>query len=463
MPPNNSKLGSAKALHSQAREIIFNVYKFMKDEMLRGAPQNLKQVQKRVSQATGVSERSLRNVLHDAKSIERGEKASFITPGKKRVRKIKKVNLDDFDKCVVRRTIHNFHKTNKERPTLKKIHSKLVSDINFKGGLTTLRQIIKELGFKWKKTEDSRKILIETHNIRLLRMKYLIKVREFRDEGRPIIYTDETYLHSSHTTSNSWADNSSDGLKAPISKGRRLIVVHAGSNEGFIPNASLVFESNKKTGDYHHEMNFENYAKWLIDKLIPNLPPNSVVVVDNASYHNKQHNKAPTSSDRKLVIQNWLTERNIPFTLDMLKPQLYELVLQNKHRFISYKIDRILANYGHTTLRLPPYHPDLNPIEKIWALVKNHVAQKNVTFKLEDAKALLDEKLLSVTKEEWSKRCKHAIDIEKKYIESDHIMDDVSERIVINVGDDSDSDQESFDSEQGSDMEGIEPLAFDQL
>jgi hypothetical protein len=32
-------------------------------------------------------------------------------------------------------------------------------------------------------------------------------------------------------------------------------------------------------------MNFDNYERWLKKKLIPNLPPNSVLVVDNAAYH----------------------------------------------------------------------------------------------------------------------------------------------------------------------------------
>lgn len=61
-----------------------------------------------------------------------------------------------------------------------------------------------------------------------------MKVREFRYEGRPVIYTDETYLYSSHRTSKSWADNTSDGLKAPISNGRRFIMVHVGYSEGLI-------------------------------------------------------------------------------------------------------------------------------------------------------------------------------------------------------------------------------------
>lgn len=78
-------------LNSQVREITFNVYKLMKNEMLRGAFQNWKQVQKRVRQATGISERSLRNVLHHAKSIERRDIASSISPGQKEPRILKRL------------------------------------------------------------------------------------------------------------------------------------------------------------------------------------------------------------------------------------------------------------------------------------------------------------------------------------------------------------------------------------
>jgi predicted O-methyltransferase YrrM len=46
-------------------------------------------------------------------------------------------------------------------------------------------------------------------------------------------------------------------------------------------------------------MNHENYKKWLHEKLIPNLESKSVIVVDNASYHNVQLNQHPTSNARK--------------------------------------------------------------------------------------------------------------------------------------------------------------------
>lgn len=62
-------------------------------------------------------------------------------------------------------------------------------------------------------------------------------------EGRSVVFTDESYIHSSHTQSKEWADDSTLGLKKPISKGQRLIMVHAGGREGFIPNALLIFPS----------------------------------------------------------------------------------------------------------------------------------------------------------------------------------------------------------------------------
>jgi hypothetical protein len=44
-----------------------------------------------------------------------------------------------------------------------------------------------------------------------------------------------------------------------------------------------MFKSGTKYGDYHHEMNFDEYERWLKTKLIPNLPPNSVLLEDNGS------------------------------------------------------------------------------------------------------------------------------------------------------------------------------------
>jgi transposase len=162
-------------------------------------------------------------------------------------------------------------------------------------------------------------------------------------------------------------------------------------------------------------------------------------VTDNAPFHNVQIHAAPNSNSRKADMINWLQEKNIIFDRSMLKPQLYELIKINKKRHIRYKFDEVMLAHGHTVLRLPPYHPDLNPIELIWATVKNNVSKKNITFKLEDVRKLAGHEFDQITPEEWQKRCQHVINIEQKYLENEAFTDIHTEinPLIINLNDDS--------------------------
>ena len=409
----------------------------------------LAQIQKRTSEATKTSIGTVKNIASQAKSSDL--LITFRTPGKKRPRAKPVTNIDNFDQGVIKRCIHNFHKTNNELPTIGKLKKKLEEDINFKGSETRLRVIVKELGFRWKKTENNRKLLIETSNIRLQRIEYLRKIRKYRQEGRPIVYTDESYVDSSHSTTKAWSDGPTEGLKKPISKGQRVVIVHAGSEAGFIPNALLTFKAGTKTGDYHDNMNYENYEKWLRTQLIPNLPPNSVVVVDNASYHNKQWDLAPSSNTKKADMQNWLTDKGIQYDSTMLKPQLYNLIKANKERFKTFSIDQILAEANHSILRLPPYHPDLNPIEMAWATIKQYVASKNVKWNLQECTKLIKEKVSLMGAQEWEKICKKVKDIEEEYAKSDHVVDLLTEQFIIRVDDSSEDDDSDDGSEDDDD------------
>ena len=49
---------------------------------------------------------------------------------------------------------------------------------------------------------------------------------------------------------------------------------------------------------YHDEMNSEHYIEWLTEQLLPQLDRPTVIILDNASYHNKQRDKPPTSKTR---------------------------------------------------------------------------------------------------------------------------------------------------------------------
>ncbi|KAL0880990.1 hypothetical protein ABMA27_002142 [Loxostege sticticalis] len=395
----------------------------------------------------GKIQKTVRKISTQAKSSDLI--TVFKTPGKKRCKTKPVTNIDNFNQGVIKSIIHNFHNTNNELPTVGKLKKKLEEDINYKGSERSLRRIIKSLGFRWKNTENNRKILIETSNIRYQRIEYLRKIKQYRQEGRPIVYTDESYVDSSHSSQKAWTDGTTKGLKKPISKGQRVVIVHAGSETGFIPNALLTFKAGTKSGDYHDNMNFENYEKWLKSQLMPNLPANSVVVVDNASYHNKLWDRAPTSNAKKAAMQAWLTEKGIEYEKTQLKkPQLYNLIKANKERFKTFSIDRILAEQGHQVLRLPPYHPDLNPIEMAWSDIKQYVGSKNDKWSI----TKIQEKVLLMGAWDWQKLCKKVQDIEEQYAISDHVVDLVTEEFIIQVNEDSsdDSIDESDEDESAS-------------
>jgi hypothetical protein len=60
--------------------------------------------------------------------------------------------------------------------------------------------------------------------------------------------------------------------------------------DGIVANATdgcdLVFLAKSKDGDYHQEMNSVVFLEWFENQSMPALKNHSLVVLDNASYHN---------------------------------------------------------------------------------------------------------------------------------------------------------------------------------
>ena len=73
---------------------------------------------------------------------------------------------------------------------------------------------------------------------------------------------------------------------------------------------------------FQTNVNTEIFSSWVTEDLIPKLPTNSVIVMDNASFHK------------------------------------------------GVAMKKAIEDAGHTLLYLPPYSPDFNPIEKKWAQAK---------------------------------------------------------------------------------------------
>ena len=104
-------------------------------------------------------------------------------------------------------------------------------------------------------------------------------------------------------------------------------------------------------------MNHKNFMTWTNTQLLPNLPLKSVLVIDNASYHNVVVNKDPTTVTRKQEMISWLVQRNIYHNPNSTKPELYEIIKQHKNQNPQYVLAMELEIYGHRVLRLPLYHP----------------------------------------------------------------------------------------------------------
>jgi hypothetical protein len=130
---------------------------------------------------------------------------------------------------------------------------------------------------------------------------------------------------------------------------------------------------------------------------------------------------------------------------------------------MRFAVDCLLADHGHPVLRLPPYHPDLNPVEKIWGIVKTRIAAKNVTFKLRDVQQLAEQNFASVTMDEWTAICRHVKAVEEEYVSREHEMDSIKERIIINTDDDDNDDtsESTVSCDNNDDIQGVGPIISD--
>ncbi len=274
-------------------------------------------------------------------------------------------------------------------------------------------------------------------------MQTIHKLR--RDKTHDLTYTDKTWVNVHHTNEYIWVDSDGKrGWKVPSGKGQRLIVVHAGGVEGWVDDAGLVFRSKTNSADYDDEMNSEHYIEWLTE-LLPKLDRPSVIILDNASYHNKRKDKAPTYNNRKDEIRRWLDERNIQYSDKDLKTTLLSLVMQHRPKPL-YLTDETIHRHGHIVLRLPVAHCELNPIELAWASGKGYVAKHNKDYNLKVVERLVPE-CFQHTTDMWRRFCRHVVDIENEYFEKDGLLEDAVEEMVINLGDD--------DSDEKEDEEGM--------
>jgi len=133
------------------------------------------------------------------------------------------------------------------------------------------------------------------------------KLKVYESRGRPLIFIDESGFAHDMPRTHGYAPKGKRcyGCHDWGAKGRTNVI-------GVLLTASL-FQDN---------INTTVFTAWVKKDLIPKLPEQAIVIMDNATFHKGEHMK------------------------------------------------KALQSAGHTLLYLPPYSPDLNPIEQKWAQVK---------------------------------------------------------------------------------------------
>ncbi len=429
-------------LNSQARDIILKVKDyFQREKAAGGFITPVQKVQERLCDATGISRSSIYRIDRQKQS-----KGATSTPNKTRERK-KPVQPDDFDREAIRRTIHKFY-FRKELPTLDKLLAAVKDDVGFKGRRTALWELLKDLGFKYHK-QNNRKYLTERNEVVALRHHYLRTIRDIRRQPGPptIIYLDETWVNAHSSVDKCWLEFGAGcheagkgGFQVSTGKGKCLIVLHAGTENGFIQGAKDTFVAKKDEGDYHQEMNAQHFEEWLINQLFPNIPAGSIIVMDNASYHSKNAEENINSNSTRARMIEWLNNHNIVYSARLTRPELYEIIKRHKPLSQKKRVDELAKQHGHQVVRLPPYHCELNPIELIWAQVKYYVKTHNTTFKIADVHRLFDEALQHVTPENWANAVDHVKEIEERMWQEAGALDDCIQQMIISTDQDSSSD-----------------------
>ena len=124
-----------------------------------------------------------------------------------------KVSLDDFDQDVVRRTIASVYSLKWVLSTLDNIRIEVKQRFGYTGskGRLPYEVWLNTLSGESNSADGETRCSPQQDQIHS-------QVRELRETGYTVAYTDETYVHTSHAVPKCWKD-STTGLKIPFSKG----------------------------------------------------------------------------------------------------------------------------------------------------------------------------------------------------------------------------------------------------
>jgi len=306
-------------------------------------------------------------------------------------------------------------------------HALLKDDFGLEVHERTVQRHLKRMGFCWLRTKNRPRSLREKAAVRQQRHDYLYEIRRNRqrppEERYQVVYVDERFLHHHHGGQYSWFSEH-DFVERMSGKGRRWCFMHAMQENALLAETFLAFEAKHSQGDDHAQCDWDIFQHWFTAQLLRNVPPRSLIILDRCPLHTVGRDAGVPSQMKKGALQQWLTERGIAWEEQWLRARL----MQEGDRYRDKKpmVEILAEEQGHELLFLPVHHPELNPIELVWATVKHYcgtIFSNSTSFK-EQRQHLEESFGRDITPEYCAKVYTHVQDIEERDWNTDLLIDE---------------------------------------
>ncbi len=375
---------------------------------------------------------------------------------------------------LIHELIHK-QKTNGFAVTSTTITAELRTRLNVSVDRRTVRRWLLALGYRWRHKRYVGGMKPQAKNVRIRQfiLEYAAALAEEEAGAAIIVYVDESYIHAHHASKKGWFHPSNRDVIGDAD-GKRLIILHAMTDNGLlaVPNevasnwlsehaltAELVFEEVLEDGqddsDYHNTMTGAKFVAWLRNRLLPTfaeLYPNKkmYIVLDNAAYHKPRDESWISAS--KAMNKHDLAHQLLDLGVTQLTSVGDAPRVIPAHRFEApigasgpskddliaavakwlddhpdhnrTVVEQLMDDAGHALIYTPPFCPEVQPIELLWAKVKRYVADRSTHNRsMTETRSQTEEGFEQITKMFCNSIVKHCHDWIDSFLQTDAAED----------------------------------------
>lgn len=435
--PYNARTVDKPHIRQDTRAVVSNVLSYFKREAKQRRPGcDVTKVIRRTSCATGLPRHMVLETVQDHIDLDALSDIEL---------SLSRIINDDMGMCVLRRQILFYCSNYDQPPTLKIVRDMIREQFNIACSKSSALTILNKLGFYLRNLPGSnRSVLLEDSDVASKRLSFLRRLRDYRTEGREVVYVGGTIIPLGTPPS---------GSPSQMTGGRSLLLVHAGYLAELLPLKSMFkFEAANPA----QQLSQDTFHSWVAYQLLPFLPKDSVVVFVNVPFSRVLKDNIPMLQSSKRDIGNCLLGQNIQFSETSSKAELLELYQAHVRKDMKSQLwlESIIEDSGHITLHMPRFLADLNPMEKVWQTLNDQIAETQprvVTLRVVE-EVMQQSPLYHTLMRAWTHHLAQTQEIEDALLEwstkiEKKVEDMLSGKTVPNI------DSEGSEDSEGSDME----------